>query len=500
VERCRRFVQDEFVGRTLRVCQMSDGVSAADAPGDIETVTEELLEVEAEFDLFERRIDGVHFWERVRFGVHRRLLRALGVTGQAHPENPNSRLHSVYQLLRNLAVRNPLLSPARDVLVYGHERRKLQADGLWWDVYCDPVVDALGEEVAHVERLPKDGKHRTPARTEGVRYLDAVQHGARLADVLLPDDVLLSAADRALLDRVEGELADRFGVDLELASLVGRKLLHRRVELPSYRALLSRVEPDIAVLVVSYGRETFVEACQRADVPVVELQHGVLSDSHLGYAYPGDRRKRTFPDHFLSFGEFWQSAVDLPLPDERVYPVGYPYLERRGADLAGRPTESRLVFVSQGTIGAALSGVAVDLAARNPEYEVVYKLHPGEHGRWRETYPWLVDAPIEVVDGDDERSLYELFATSRAQVGVYSTALYEGLCFDLETYVVDLPGASYVDRLVAEGGATLVGGAEGLPTTLDEGGSGFDTTRLFEPDPVSNVAAALERIRTAEAD
>jgi hypothetical protein len=33
-------------------------------------------------------------------------------------------------------------------------------------------------------------------------------------------------------------------------------------------------------------KQTFVEACQAEGVPVVELQHGVVTNYHMGYSYP----------------------------------------------------------------------------------------------------------------------------------------------------------------------------------------------------------------------
>jgi hypothetical protein len=232
-------------------------------------------------------------------------------------------------------------------------------------------------------------------------------------------------------------------------------------------------------------------------VPVVELQHGVVSPTHLGYAYPGDRRCRTAPDYFLSFGEFWSSLVDFPFPDDRVYPVGYPYLEREAAARDPGGETDRVVFVSQGTVGTPLSRAAVAFAERSSR-EVVYKLHPGEYSRWREAYPWLVDAPLTVVDGDGP-DLYDLFADAGAQVGVYSTALYEGLYFGLDTYVLDLPGVSYLDRLVAEGVVRKVADADALAAAVESPTPAVDTDRFFRPGAVENARAALAAIRAREA-
>ena len=158
--------------------------------------------------------------------------------------------------------------------------------------------------------------------------------------------------------------------------------------------------------------------------------------------------------------------------------------------------ERLVVFLSQGEPGVRLSRFAAEFAARDHDWTVVYKLHPGEYSRWRQEYPWLEDAPLRVVD-TSEPPLYKLFAQSSAQVGAYSTALYEGLKFDLDTYVADVPGIECARGLLDAGGATLVRSAEELDDALESsvGGAGVDLSEFFRPDAESNVVSTLEIIR-----
>ena len=56
------------------------------------------------------------------------------------------------------------------------------------------------------------------------------------------------------------------------------------------------------MLVVSYGRgmKLLTEVAKTLEVPVVELQHGVINPHHLGYHYPETYPMRTFPKYVLS--------------------------------------------------------------------------------------------------------------------------------------------------------------------------------------------------------
>ena len=77
-------------------------------------------------------------------------------------------------------------------------------------------------------------------------------------------------------------------------------------------------------------------------------------------------------------------------------------------------------------------------------YQVIYKLHQGELVGWKEKFPWLDSSGITVID-HDRCNLYALLAESRIQIGVCSTALYEGMAFGCATYCLDLPGVEIME-------------------------------------------------------
>jgi hypothetical protein len=261
-----------------------------------------------------------------------------------------------------------------------------------------------------------------------------------------------------------------------------------------YELLLNRINPSVVVTVVSYGDETLIEACKRMNIPIVELQHGTPQDHHYGYIYPKNEPKEMFPDYFLAFGEFWSENIRFPIPDDRVIPVGYPYLEKRINAYDGVGSTDQLLFISQGTIGAELSQFALEVD-RDPdiEYDVIYKLHPGEYDRWQKEYPWLVDSNIEVVDSS-KPPLYRLFAESSAQVGVYSTAVYEGLAFNLETYLFNCSGAEVLDPLIKQESAKLVSSVDELASLLGTKEARFNQAYYFKPNSDKNICKVLNEL------
>lgn len=466
---------------------------------DYVSISNRLLELEDERGFFDVVVDGIPVWERTRYTVQQHLLSATGVIDQggrnSGPTASKGRyLRALRTLLRGAGRRNPFFTTGHDFLAWGHPRRKLLEDGYWWDIYFDPIYEAAALDYLHIEN-EHGGTHATPARTEHLRYLDPVRTLAQLLRKLGLDRPELSHRDRVELDEVNAAIEETFGVAVGFQEMVLGHLELRRPLRRLYGMLIERVDPDVVLLVVSNGRETFIEACQNAGVPVVELQHGTPTKYQFGYSYPGGRTKETFPDYLLTHGEYWANSVQYPISDENVIPVGYPYLENRAQRFSKTQAIDQILFISQPTIGTRLAEFAVDVAPVT-DHDVVYKLHPHEYPYWRESYPSLIDAPITVID-DDSIPLYRLFAESSAQVGVYSTALYEGLYFGLQTFVLDAPGAQQVSELLARGYATEVTSPDEVEARLgDSWELQFDTDDLFEPNAVDNVIDAIQRIRS----
>ena len=117
---------------------------------------------------------------------------------------------------------------------------------------------------------------------------------------------------------------------------------------------------------------------------------------------------------------------------------------------------------------------------------MVYKLHPGEVDGWRARYSSLAVARlpnVTVVESGD-KPLYAWFAESADLVGVFSTALYEGLACGCRTIIVDLPGREYMQDLIDRRIVHLTGSVEDY-LRLREGPplAAFDSEYFFASTP-----------------
>lgn len=456
-------------------------------------------EIERELNLFDLTIQGVPIWERIRVDLFKDLREKLGLN-QARPEAKKNLATGVKAgrlWTKNLFYKSPLQVPSAEIMFVGHPRRQLEPDQTWWDIYCDPIHNQCDYDYIHFEHSYYLS-HKTPAQTEQLYYLDLIGIPGIIASQLHIPTVKLEKNHRDLLEKINNQIYQEYDVDIDVSSYMKEELSERKITYRLYRKLLEKVDPEVVILVVSYGRqmETLIEVCKYENIPVVELQHGIIDSDHLGYSYPDGIDKHTFPDYVFTFGDFWSDRIDYPIKKERVISIGYPYLEKKLEKFKNNAGKKQIVFVSQGPIGKEFSEFAVNVTEKlGKEYEMIYKLHPNEFDWWEKSYPWLKQSQITVID-DSSRSLYTLFSESEIQVGVYSTAIYEGTIFDLDTYIVDLPGASRLDPLIETGIAKKITTPEDFikECQISNNTGAFDKEYFFKQNSISNFEKELNKI------
>ncbi len=470
---------------------------------DLENIHSKFLELEHDFQLWDRTIAGLPFWDYLRVPVYNFLTRNTGIFCKAHwhsrttintATNLKDRLLARWKNLEYWIFRNPFRQKSCDFLFIGHPRRKLGDDGTYWDIYCDPIIDYLGSDRCLVIEEPycHTSKHMSPPHTKRLTYTDAVYFHNRIRrkkPVLSPR---ISSSEMDWMISLQDEVSKRFGVESENL-IIDRFLKSYRDHhnhLNTYANLLKALKPKAVFLVCSYGKEAWVATFKKVKVPCIELQHGTIGPYHPGYAYPDPAQKSLFPDFFLSFGKYWEETTPLPLAKDRIFTIGYPYLDEGLKEYRATPKKRQVIIVSQWTLGDRFAQFALELREHLPEnWDIVLKLHPGEYIDWQSRYPNLVHSNIRVID-QDRPPLYELLAESHIQIGAYSTAIFEGLALGCQTYLIDAPGIEYMQPLVEKGWAKVVNNAYEIDPT-GETPNKNDVPDIFADGWRDNIDKAL---------
>ena len=423
---------------------------------DIEDICEIFFNLEEKYNLNYQKIQGCYPWQLVRVYLYYEITRRIGIFGSPQQKSLTSidKIRSFIPFLKNSIKSNPLAGRyTKDFLIFDHPRKVL-IDGEYKDIYSYFLVDYLDDSSFEVLEAPYFNQHFTKEK-EYIKYTDRIQLGSYIHKKL--HKITFTKKEENLILTVKKELENQFNIKIDLENIFKNHILNFQYDYKLYTKLFKKRKPKKIFVVVAYENKAIVKAAKDLNIEVVELQHGTITDYHLGYSYPLKTRMNSdiayFPDKILTFGDYWLSSKSSPILRENIIPIGFSYFESQSKDFINlKANDNQILFISQGVIGKELSKLAYEFARKMPDYRVIYKLHPGEYETWRVNYPELVNDLYNFIVIDDSKTqLYELFAKSKYQIGAFSTAIYEGLMFDCITFIVNIGGIEYLSDLIDEG-------------------------------------------------
>jgi hypothetical protein len=386
--------------------------------------------------------------------IFHELTRRSGLHGDPHPVR-RTRADQVRLVGKHVAgtvTRNPFLARGSyDALVVPHPRKPAGVE-----IYTDSLRASLADSALVLD----SGINGTPL--PGSVNLDFFTSAA---------GAVRSRKVNARCAEIASALEAETGVKVPVAALVAREVpKHTRLR-AIYRTLLKRRRIKTVYVVVAYFHQHIVGAARDLGIRVVELQHGAISPYHLGYSYPGRPDVADQPDELWCFGSYWTDVADLPA-GMKAEVTGASFISPLSpADLAAK--DPRLVvFLSQGTTGPALLSYAAALATARPDLDVAFHLHPSE----RSTDYVLPDG-VRLSAGNT----LEVLASATYQVGVSTTALFEGMMLGCRTAVANLPGHEYLDPTIARGDSVLIAAPEALAPALDALPRASDPASYYAP-------------------
>jgi hypothetical protein len=452
--------------------------------------------LEKKTKIFDIEVMGVHIWDETRWDVFTEILWKLGIWERARDEvdkSPLGLMSIFFQTVKNSFGKNALFKSKNiDLLVFTYPRRKLQKDGKYWDLILDPLLDSNEFKTQAVEWFYVD-KHRIPEKTESLKYLDFLIILSRIRAFF--KKMQIGDAQDSVVRHFDNLVRENFEISVDIHSILMRALRRRESGRWAYCKLLDAYKPR-AVLEVN-RHWPLNEICSERGIPTIEMQHGAIDKHALSYDYPDlNRRVDGFPEYMFVFGDYWRDTINFPIAKSKVISVGHAYYENEISKYRkNKKIENRVVFISQGTIGKELSRMAVDFDRKyGKDFEILYKLHPNEYARWKREYPWLEEGNIKVID-DDSISIHEMLSKAGMQVGVYSTAIYEGLAFGLRTFIAELPGWESMADLIDGGYAVKVASAGELAKALKSADrKSIDMDYFFRRNALENQKRAIERL------
>lgn len=433
----------------------------------VKSVCQSIWRIEEKFNLLNKKINGVYFWKLIRNNIFHEVSKQNNLFGQAHT-SPSSKFIDKLLYLPKVLINTHLYGALKrdsqkDVLIFEHPR-KVKVNNEYIDKYTDYLSENLNDKNYEIISRSDSITH-FKSSNENRLFINKNHYLLYYFLVNLNiNNLYFKETDKRFILNIQKIIESEFDVKLDLLNYVLKNIKKFKAKIIYYDKLLKNKKPEKVFLVVSYGASALIEACKINDITSIEIQHGTINKYHLGYSFPNNSNIPYFPDQIHLFGQYWRDSTPLPLKKNKLTNYGFPYLEKR---LAGYKNYSKIdnqvLFISQGTIGKKLSETAFEFAKNNKNYRIIYKLHPGEYDRWQQDYK-ILNRAVKLdnfkVIANNNINLYQLFAESGYQVGVYSTAIYEGLTLNCKTVLLDLPGVEYMEYLIEEDIVRLAKNAE----------------------------------------
>ncbi|MCB9772156.1 MAG: hypothetical protein H6754_06360 [Candidatus Omnitrophica bacterium] len=428
----------------------------------VKDICQKIWELEKEFDLLDFEIQGVKIWQFLRMNIYYEIAQKTGVFSlHTSPENrPTHLSYKLQRLFNSLITLNPLLDHTqRDVLVFPHVR-KVTVENQTVDIYTRYLIDEFKAQGVNYQAYERTFENRLFTQEEGPRrHFEIIEivlnYYRKFCKVNLSSDELEKI--QGINERINKD----FNVRMDLRQKFSAELPRFQISSWIFKRVLQNKKPKKIFLIVNYGwMAPLIKAAKDLKIETIELQHGTFSDYHLGYSFPNTNKEVAyFPSQFWVWKDFWKGMSKLPIKDSDIADYSFKYFDHeRQKFVDSKKASDQIVVISQGAIGYKLAEAVLANMDRLTRYKVKYKLHPGEYGSW-EHNPHLVklkQLPNVEILADNKIPLYQLLAESKYLVGVFSTAVFEGLDFGCELILMDLPGIEYMKNLIDQGKAKLI--------------------------------------------
>ena len=454
------------------------------------------LELEKENHWFEIRVKGHKFWDYVRYAVFN------AIANEYNEEVPERRpgtaigylieamVYFVYYLVDTLKTRGKRY----DIIFVNNTDRTNKIGGKEVNQWYYPVIKHLHPryKILFVDPYPGEIAGKYPCDLLRIRFLC-------LFDRIKSLFIRFTEQERNVFSDIQSKLWDELSVKVDMYDIT-RDVFPMQIQgYKRYLKLFGRYSPRIVAFCDNGYMRGMMEAAQESKTTTINLQHSQISYLETLYNYDGDVSSRDIvvSDYIFTFSDFWHK--EFRLPGKKVS-VGFPLREMNTRISNNKAQKTKNILVISDGFYARESPIIPELADLLPDYTIYYKLRPGEYKHWREKYGTIWKKPNLVMIEDNKLSLYDYFLICPYQIGVGSTALYEGLCFNPVTFILKVGWYEEMRGLYEDGYAFLVSSAGEIAEKIKgdvRPAKKLEPEEIFKSNSLQNIEREIEKILKA---
>ena len=241
-----------------------------------------------------------------------------------------------------------------------------------------------------------------------------------------------------------------------------------------YYYLIKVFKPKLIFVVCYYSNFELIKAAKRNEIPVIELQHGLVSKEHRAYNYSLEVDSMLLPDYFLSYGNFSSKIIKEGnvVAEKNILTYGCTFIEAVNEKLS--ISEELLALKEQFKKVICITGqlpvtdtelLAMLYAICNCMPDICFIFKP----RYSEPNAEYLEKLNFKVLG--HLNTYELLKYCDAHATVYSTCALESLALGTPNISIDIKGyyTKYLKSMLADNPFNFVANSkEGLISVIEE--------------------------------
>ncbi len=471
----------------------------------MENIIEKFLKFECEKCLFSKHIDNYFYWPFIRFEIY------IQITQFNNYKSSNSTFikfknvpHLIYCFFQSI-FKNPFrIHNYNKILFLQSPLSNLDIDGHSICRFTDLIIDKFDDEVCISDSFVTNKNRRRK-----INYsIESLEFFYKLLYKFFFCFSKFKIAINNHASELKSILYDEFNVDISekyISKIIFKSLFIHNGIIKMYKKLLLKIKPKCIVYQQYYNIEHMCmnEVAKSLGIDTIELQHGVIGNSHIAYNFLSSKNYNFFPTKIFFWGEYWKNTARIPIGDKNKIVTGFPYYDYQIGlynHTKNKSNKFRILVLSQDTVTCKFVSIFDELLtkfeANNVAYELIYKLHPLEFNNDMNIYNRIRNHQNVKFINNLNVSLYECFANSDIQISENSTALFEGLRYNLNTYIYGSKiGRVYMKILKDEYNAEFFENSDDLFNLIvsSKQTNNNNSDRFFKPNSLATIVDELNK-------
>ena len=412
-----------------------------------------LLKFEREYKLKQREIYGVNYWYCRRTRTLNDII-AIANGQQNMCDKEKIKMTRFFSFKNFIDKKNKNI----DILLITDARRIKQGNR-YESIYTDEIERIVKdkfscltlEEPSWTCYMNIKTSHYYNCTTKNIKYVDLYEYEAKLKIILFKRFNIKKLKNiEKEVEILINEINNYFDIDIStIKDDYVDHIIYFIVMKKRYTKLIEKINPKCVIFYYrDFPFKTLIQMISKEKKLItIEMQHGTYTDDEP-IEKKGDSSEewKNIPDYLFSFGKLQTSEQFLIYKKDKIKYIGNLFLEKKQLETINLPDwydykKKYILFISQSSMVKYIIRIASKLAylLKNTEYKIIYKFHPNESGR---NYECLKkENIIQIKDNSEEIYMYQKICF--VQVGVSSTAIFEGISFYNPTIILKNPEKMY---------------------------------------------------------